>query len=77
VQRQAKAYQRYLRLLVRSTFDSRSAMVFDGAFVTAKKLPLSVPQVSRAGAGRTPTGARTGVDLNKQPTTAQNEPCNC
>ena len=52
-------------------------MVFDRAFETAKKLPLSAPQASRAGAGRTTTGARTGVDLNKQPTTAQSETCNC
>lgn len=45
--------------------------------VTAKKLPLSAPQTSRAGAGRTTAGQRTGVDLNKQPTGAQSEACNC
>jgi len=46
-------------------------------FLTAKKLPLSAPQASRAGAARTSGGARTGVDLNKQPSNAQNETCNC
>jgi hypothetical protein len=76
VQRQVKVYQRYSRLLVRFASDRQSTIVFDGAFVTAKKLPLSVPQTSRAGAGRT-TGARTGVDLNKQPTATQNDSCNC
>lgn len=54
----------------------RPTMVFDIVF-PAKKLPLSAPQASRAGAGRAPTGARTGVDLNKQPINAQNEACNC
>ncbi|KAF8079045.1 GTP-binding protein RAB5 [Lyophyllum atratum] len=45
----------------------------------AKKLPLTAPPSARAGAGRTPTGARSGVDLNKQAAGAkgQEDACNC
>ncbi|KAG8805204.1 GTP-binding protein of the rab/ypt, partial [Serendipita sp. 399] len=41
----------------------------------AKKLPLSAPQ-SQKGAARAAGGSR-GVDLNKQPTAAEQDGCNC
>ncbi|KAF8640514.1 hypothetical protein AX17_000176 [Amanita inopinata Kibby_2008] len=44
----------------------------------AKKLPLTASPPSRAAAGRTAAGIRTGVDLNKQASNqGQVEPCNC
>ena len=59
-------------------------LILRGVFIktsrtTAKKLPLSAPQASRAGAAGRGAGARTGVDLNKQSAAApgQNETCNC
>ena len=45
---------------------------------TAKKLPLTAPPSSRTGGRGGPSGARQGVDLNRQ-TASQNggEVCNC
>ncbi|KAH9486368.1 GTPase Ypt5 [Psilocybe cubensis] len=46
----------------------------------AQKLPLTAPSATRAGAGRTGTAARPGLDLNKQAgagAAGQPDACNC
>lgn len=62
-----------------STKAHRSTFIVLNMSYSAKKLPLTAPPSARAGGARPAAGARTGVDLNKQPNNAQgqNEACNC
>ncbi|KAK0481507.1 GTP-binding protein RAB5 [Armillaria novae-zelandiae] len=73
---EAKKYADEEGLMWGETSAKTGEGVSDIFMAIAKKLPLTAPP--RAGASRAASGARAGVDLNKQSASAgQNDNCNC
>ncbi|KIP11736.1 hypothetical protein PHLGIDRAFT_21461 [Phlebiopsis gigantea 11061_1 CR5-6] len=78
-QEEAKKYAEEEGLMWGETSAKSGEGVQDIFTDIAKKLPKSAPPSARTAGGRTATGARQGVDLNKQAnaTGGQGEQCNC